>query len=187
MTDEIKKATQDLQDAVDEVLAKFEEVAHLKSSPELALVKTHLKAAQERIKQELVKYVDRPADLVPEPSTQDPATNGQLGVPNAPGTPPEPTSEPTEGSTQSDEKTSTEQEASSTDTQTGAPAQTTETAQPASAPEAGTQVSTPANQTGTPVVQPEPTGTDTTLNGQVASNTPSGQSPVPSANETAAS
>jgi hypothetical protein len=184
MTDEFKQATQDLQDAVDEVLAKFDEVPHLKSSPELALVKTHLKAAQERIKQELVKYVTPPADIVPEPTTQDPATNGQLGIPDAPGVVPEPTSEPTEGSTQSDEKTSTEQETPSTDTETSAPAQTPEAAQPTSAPEAGAQVSTPANQTGTPVVQPEPTGTDTTLNGQVASNTPSGQ-PVPSTNETA--
>lgn len=127
MEDDFKNLVEDVKSDVDKILAKFDELEQLGSNSQLAVVKTHLEAASARMEQELAKHTATAAQLTPEPPMQDPATNGQTGVPDAPG-----------------------------------PAQD-------------------------PATQPEPTGTDTSRNGEVSDQTPSGPSPVPSQNETATS
>jgi hypothetical protein len=76
---------QELKNEAEALLNKYEK--DFDASSELAIVRTKFQEGITRVAQELQKYTPKPQVITPEPATQDPATNGQLGVPDAPGTP----------------------------------------------------------------------------------------------------
>jgi hypothetical protein len=166
MNEEFKTVVQDFKGVVEEALTKFEEVKKFGMNSTLSQVETHLNAAKDRLENELSKYVTPAPALTPEPSTQSPATNGQTGTPSEPG--PEPTTP------EVPENTTETPPAEPQNPETPAP-ETEVPGVPETTPETPVQSETEPSPEATPVVQPEPTGTDETRNGEVAANTPSGQ------------
>ena len=151
---DIKTFATEIKGDIDDILAKFEGTY---VTPELTIVVTKLDEARTRIVQELQKYAPKPETIVPNPATQDPQTNGQLGASSRP--------------IASSEGTTSE-ETTPSQTTTSAP-QT-----PAAAPEANppsTEAAAPTSSVSTTTVDLSPLQTSNTNAEGVANNTPSAQ------------